>query len=310
MSTPQLVVSVPTPQQLDALGTPPQGVELLLWPVDGPAPRDHIDLVVLPYLATHAPLANLHGVTSRLVQSPAIGYDGIEPKLPQGCTFANGATVHETSTAEMAVTLALAAQRGVPDFVSAQAQGDWPARTVFRSSLADRRVVLLGYGGVGKAIADRLEPFEVDLHIVATREREQDGRRIRSMKALDELLPTADVVIVAVPLSAATTHLVDDAFLAALPDGALVVNVARGAVADTDALVAHARAQRIRLALDVVDPEPLPRDHPLWSIPGVLISPHAAAATDAMHPRMTALVRRQIDHMLQGEAPENVVIRT
>ncbi len=108
-----------------------------------------------------------------------------------------------------------------------------------------------------------------------------------------------------VPLSEATRGLLDDDALALLPDGALVVNVARGPVLDTEAVLRH--AGRLRFALDVTDPEPLPDGHPLWSAPEVLITPHVAGGTTAMLPRIAALVRAQLERMVTGGALVNVV---
>ena len=244
----------------------------------------------------------------RLVQSQSIGYDDVPDALPPGHVFANAACVHETSTAELTLALVLAAQRGIPDFVRAAAEGRWaPAR---HESLADRRVLLLGYGGVGRAIEARLAPFEVELVRVATRARDDAAGRIHAIDELPSLLPTADIVIVGVPLTDATTGLVDAAFLSALPDGALVVNIARGKVADTDAILAEASSGRLRFALDVTDPEPLPEGHPLFALPNVLISPHVGGASTAMMPRMARLVREQIERMLRGDEPLNVVLRS
>jgi phosphoglycerate dehydrogenase-like enzyme len=113
-----------------------------------------------------------------------------------------------------------------------------------------------------------------------------------------------------VPLNASTTRLVDGAFLAALPDGALVVNVARGPVADTEAILAEATSGRLRFALDVTDPEPLPDGHPLFAMPNVLVSPHVGGATSAMMPRMARLLRDQIERMARGDEPRNVVLRS
>ena len=177
-------------------------------------------------------------------------------------------------------------------------------------SLADRRVLLLGYGGVGRAIEARLAPFEVSLTRVAHHARDDESGRIHGIDELPALLPDAEIVIVGVPLTDATTGLVDDAFLSSLPDDALVVNIARGKVADTDAILAEATTGRLRFALDVTDPEPLPRRHPLLALPNVLISPHVGGATTAMMPRIARLVREQIERMLRGEEPLNVVLRT
>ncbi|QDZ16901.1 2-hydroxyacid dehydrogenase [Humibacter ginsenosidimutans] len=255
-----------------------------------------------------AVLSALAGVRTRLVQSQSIGYDGVVKVLPAGVVFANAASVHEASTAELTVALMLAAQRGIPDFVRAAEHGRWaPARY---ASLADRRVLIVGYGGVGKAVEARLAGFEVELTRVASRARDEDGVHVHGIDELPQLLPEADVVVIGTPLSDATRGLVDDAFLSALPDGALVVNIARGPVADTDAVLKHATEGRLRFALDVTDPEPLPDGHPLFALPNVLISPHVGGATSAMMPRMAKLLRRQIERMLAGEEPLNVVLRT
>jgi phosphoglycerate dehydrogenase-like enzyme len=114
--------------------------------------------------------------------------------------------------------------------------------------------------------------------------------------------------VVSVPLSEQTQQLVDAKFLAAMPDGALLVNVARGPVADTDALLAETSSGRLRAALDVTDPEPLPAGHPLWATPGVLITPHVGGASSAMFPRMVRLIKQQIGLMLDGKEPVNVVL--
>ena len=198
----------------------------------------------------------LAGVTTRLVQSQSIGYDDVAGVLPPGHVFANAVSVHETSTAELALALVLAAQRGIPDFVRAAEQGRWAPAV--HESLADRRVLLLGYGGVGRAIEARLALFEVSLTRVAHHARDDESGRIHGIDESPALLPDAEIVIVGVPLTDSTTGLVDDAFLSSLPDDALVVNIARGKVADTDAILAEATTGRLRFALDVTDPEPLP----------------------------------------------------
>lgn len=276
--------------------------------MDAAPPREHIDLVVPPYMALHRALPLLADLQTRLVQGQSIGYEGIAEMLPTGITFANAATVHETSTAELAVALTLAVQRHLDAFAVDGQSGTWAP--VFAQSLADRRVVLLGYGGVGKAVAARLAPFEAEIVPVASRARDEDGIHVHGIDELADLLPTADIVILSLPGGESTRHIIGEAELTALPDGALIVNVGRGPLIDTDALVRHASAGRIRAGLDVTDPEPLPQDHPLWNTPGVLISPHVGGASSAMHPRIAALVRRQIGHLLAGEEPENIVVRT
>jgi phosphoglycerate dehydrogenase-like enzyme len=301
-----LVVSVPTEELAADLGELPAGVELVVWPMDAAAPRPRFDMVVPPYMSMARVLERLEDVEVGLVQGQSIGYVGVADILPAGLTFANAASVHETSTAELAVGLAIAAQRHIDAFAVDTAGGRWAP--VFAQSLADRRVLLLGYGGVGKAVAARLAPFEVELIPVASRAREEDGVAVHGVDELPTLLPHAEIVVLTLPGGDATKNLVDDAFLSALPDGALVVNVGRGSLIDTDALVDHVGRGRIRAALDVTDPEPLPEGHALWSLPGVLITPHVGGASSAMRPRVAKLVRTQIERLVAGEPPLNVVL--
>lgn len=308
MSTgiPRLVVSVPSEELARALEPLPEGVELVVWAMDAPAPRDRFDMVVPPYMSMARVLERLRGIEVGLVQGQSIGYEGVADILPPGLVFANASSVHETSTAELALALTLAAQRQLPSFVVAQTQARWAP--VFADSLADRRVLVLGYGGVGKAVAARLAPFETTTTVVASRARVEDGVQVHGIDELSALLPEAEIVILTLPGGDSTRGIVDDAFLAALPDGALVVNVGRGSLVDTDALVDHVRHGRIRAALDVTDPEPLPEAHPLWSLPGVLIAPHVGGASSAMRPRIAKLVRTQVERLVAGEPPLNVVI--
>jgi phosphoglycerate dehydrogenase-like enzyme len=302
----RLTVTVPSADFAESLGDVPDGVDVIVWDMTDAPPRERLDIVVPPYMSVGRTLHHLEGVDVGLVQGQSIGYDGIEQRLPHGLVFANASSVHEASTSELALALTLAAQRHIPSFVRSQTEGRWAPE--FADSLADRRVLLLGYGGVGKAVAARLAPFEVHVTAVASRARDEDGVAVHGVDELPELLPSAEIVIATLPGGDATKHIVDDAFLSALPDGALVVNVGRGSLIDTDALVDHVRRGRIRAALDVTDPEPLPEGHPLWSLPGALIVPHVGGASSAMRPRMARLVRRQIDRMLAGEPPLNVVI--
>lgn len=308
MSSRPLIVSVPDAQLRDALGRLPKGVEIIEWDMNGPAPTSSIDIVVPPYMRPRSILQLLDGVTTRLVQSQVLGYDGVKEALPKGHVYANAATVHEASTAELTLALILASQRGIPDFVRAAEKGEWRPRPY--PSLADRSVLLVGYGGVGKAIEARLLPFETSVTRVASTERVDERGTIYAISALPELLSEADIVVIGVPLTPSTTHLVNDAFLSLMRDDSLLVNIARGRVADTDALLAHARSGRLRLALDVTDPEPLPEGHPLFALPNVLISPHVGGATNAMMPRMARLLHEQIERMQRGDEPLNVVVRS
>ncbi|WP_243229019.1 2-hydroxyacid dehydrogenase [Microbacterium sp. CIAB417] len=306
-----LVVTVPTDRLAADIAPVPDGVEVLIWDMQSPAPRERLDIVVPPYMNAGEALGALEGVEVGLVQGQMIGYESIIDILPEGQRFANAATVHETATGEQALALTLAAQRHIPEFVRSQDRGAW--ERLWSPGLADRRVLLLGFGGVGQAIAERLAGFEARLTVVARTARTVEHDRLGTVEvhAIDELpalLPDAEIVILGLPDTSDTRHLIDDAALSALPDGALVVNVGRGVLIDTDALVDHATRGRIRAALDVVDPEPLPAGHPLWTAPGVLIAPHVGGSSDAMHPRIARVVRTQIERLLAGEPPINVVL--
>lgn len=306
----ELVVSLPSAELRRAVGDV-DGVTFVDWDMQGDAPRERVDIVVPPYMYGPDPLRRLSGVDVRLVQWQSIGIDGVADALPVDVPFANAATVHETSTAELALALTLAAQRGIPRFVRDAATGTWRNESLL--SLADRKVLLVGYGGVSQAIEARLEGFEVSLTRVARSARQAENLAgaavpVHGIDELPALLAEVEVVIVAVPLTDDTRGLFDAEALAAMPDGALLVNVARGAVVDTGALVAELQAGRLRAAVDVTDPEPLPADHPLWSCENALISPHVGGASSAMVPRMARLVRRQIAHLQSGERPENIVL--
>ncbi|MGK0722400.1 2-hydroxyacid dehydrogenase [Leucobacter sp. W1478] len=306
-----LTVSLAADEGLaEAVGEVP-GVNFVTWNLDGPPPVPQLDLVVPPYWGGNRQLAKLAEAEVRLVQWQSIGFNGVEKYVPAGVPVANASTVHETSTAELALGLALAAQRGIPEFVRQGDVCEWQLRSF--PSLADRRVLIVGYGGVGKAIEARLAGFEVRVDRLArsTRvDRDASGNEVpvRGFDELHEALAGAEVVFLGVPLTAETTGLIDATALAAMPDGALLVNVARGPVVDTDALVAELTAGRLRAALDVTDPEPLPASHPLWKCPNLLVTPHVGGDSSAMLPRMAALIHRQIAHLQRGETPENLVL--
>jgi phosphoglycerate dehydrogenase-like enzyme len=303
-----LIVTVPNALVRATLGELPSNVEVVEWDMSGPAPFARANMVIPPYLESHEGLKNLEGLDVALVQGLSLGYDGVADVLPAHMTFANAASVHETSTAEMTLALILASQRAIPEFVRAAQAGTWSPS--WHQSLADRTVLLVGYGGVGRAIESRLLPFETTLVRLAHHERNDDRGRVYGRESLIELLPFADIVVVAVPLDENTHHLVDADFLARMPDGGLLVNVSRGAVADTSALIAEAQSGRLRLALDVTDPEPLPDGHPLFALENVLISPHVGGMSSAAIPRIARLVHQQIERMQRGEEPLNVVLRT
>jgi phosphoglycerate dehydrogenase-like enzyme len=272
---------------------------------EGPPPDfvGAVDFYVAPYSFSVASLELARTMESlQVLQLLTAGYEHVLPYVPDGVQLCNARGVHDSSTAELALTLMLSSLRGIPDFVRAQQHGDWVHADY--PALADKTVLILGYGSIGEAIERRLIPFEVNVIRVASRAR-PDG--VHGVDELPELLPQADVVVVITPLTPATRHLVDGPFLAAMRDGALLVNVSRGGVVDTDALLTELLRGRLRAALDVTDPEPLPSDHPLWTAPGVLISPHVGGNSSAFLPRAALLVRRQVAKFVAGEPVDNVV---
>ncbi|MFF9557206.1 2-hydroxyacid dehydrogenase [Streptomyces albus] len=314
------------------LSLPPESVEGLpdsltyrYWNGEEEFPADPADCAfyVVPYYqgaeVAVRPLPLMTGV--RVVQTLTAGIDHIAsaiPRLPTGTRVCNARGVHDASTAELAVALTLAALRDLPGSVRAQDRGAWLPG--FRPALADRTVLIVGYGAVGEAVERRLLPFEVAaVHRVARSARKAPLGEVRPLSEIGELLPLADVVILATPLTDETRGLVDAAFLARMKDGALLVNVARGGVVDTGALIAETGTPasapgaedgvpgRLRAALDVTDPEPLPEDHPLWRIPGVLITPHLGGITSAFHPRAARLLAEQLRRWAAGEELVNTM---
>jgi phosphoglycerate dehydrogenase-like enzyme len=237
----------------------------------------------------------------QLVQLLSAGAEKFLGRLPEGVLLCNARGAHTPATAEWAMAAILAAQRGIPFFVREQAAGRWSFTT--HSSLVGARVLIVGAGDIGQTIGRMLAGFDVELTYVARTAREG----VLSTADLPQLLPDADVVILIVPVTPETIGMVDAAFLAAMPDGALLVNAARGRIVDTDALLAELTAGRLRAVLDVTDPEPLPAGHPLWSAPGVLITPHVGGEVPQTGVRAAATAVDQIARVLAGEALANVV---
>ena len=253
----------------------------------------------------------------RLIQALSSGVDWFIADAPDHVTVCNGSGIHDVSVAEWVLTVLLALQRRIPDFLDLQRRGAWdPDVNDFTSrrqsplgpieDLSGKSVLIVGYGSIGRSVASRLRPFGVRIVCVARRARPG----VDDPSALPKHLPNADIVILLVPLSPSTERIVDSRFLARMKPGALLINASRGGLVDTDALVTALRERRVRAALDVTDPEPLPHDHPLWTAPGVLITPHVAGAVSCWQPRAYRFAGQQIRRYLYGRALLNTLERT
>jgi phosphoglycerate dehydrogenase-like enzyme len=275
----------------------PAGLDVDVYDGGQPTvPVDDVEFYVLPYMAGPEPgrlIARLPAL--KVVQTLTAGVDDVRPLVPDGVTLCNARGVHDASTAELALALLLASQRGIPDFVRDAGDGRWAGGR--RESLADRTVLVVGHGSVGQAVEARLTPFECTVRRVARLAR--DG--VSGFGELPDLLPEADVVVLTVPYTAETRGMVDAAFLGAMKDGALLVNVARGPVVDTAALVAETSSGRLRAALDVTDPEPLPRDHALLKLDNVIITPHLGSATEETRRKMAEMSVANLFAALEGK---------
>jgi phosphoglycerate dehydrogenase-like enzyme len=291
------------------LGAIPAGVDLDFYLADGdalPGTIAEVAFYVLPYMRGVAVLDKAADMPKlQVVQTLTAGYDEFLPWLPAAATLCNAPGLHDTSTAELAVALALASGRHLDSYARAQNTGAW--RQIWGRSLADQRVLIIGYGHIGQAIERRLQGFEVASITRVARHARLGPPQVHPVDDLHRLLPRADVTFLIAPYTPETEHLIGARELTMLPDQALLVNVARGKLVDTNALLAELSTGRIRAALDVTDPEPLPADHPLWRQPGVLISPHVGGASSAFGPRADRLIASQLARFAAGEPLAHVV---
>ncbi len=239
----------------------------------------------------------------RILQVLNAGYDDALAYLRPEITLCNGRGIHDASTAELAVGLTIASLRGFPEFVRNQVEGKW-SHARYRS-LNDRKIGIVGFGSIGQRIARNLSGFDVE--VLGFSKSGRDGSI--KMEFFDSYLPSLDVVILILPLTDESRGLFEARRLALMKDGALLVNVARGAIVVTADLITELNSGRITAALDVTDPEPLPPGHPLWSAKGLLISPHVGGNSSAFEPRARKLVESQLARLAKGIALENIVVQ-
>lgn len=296
-------VLVPTDLGIETLSGTPE-LDAVRYEVGEPWPTEHLDapVVVVGFERAaevgprFADLAQL-----KLIQTLNAGYEQWLPHVPAGVRLSNGRGAHGGSSAEWVVAALLAIYRDLFLFNDQQRQGVWRGRDT--DTLIGKRVIVLGAGDLGVNLAARLAPF--DTHVTLVGRSARAG--VVAIANVDTLLPTADVVVAMLPNDASTYHLIDAAFLRKLRDGAVVVNAGRGGAVDTDALVAELNSGRLRAALDVTEPEPLPPGHPLWSAPGLLLTPHVAGSTTGGWERAWVIAREQVTAFASGDRPPNLV---
>lgn len=308
-----ITVSVPSIEAAQALGDLGEDVEVVVWDphLEDPAPevRDRVTLACIEHKTggrrVYGRLATCPHL--RVIQIPSAGYEHAVPFVPAGVRLANARGVHDTRTAEMALLLTLASLRQLPRFLDAQRRQTWDP-FYYAPSLADKKVLVVGYGSIGSAIGARMRACEAIVEGVArTARTAPDGTVVHATSDLPDILGGFDVVVLVTPHDETTDKLADARFLAAMKDGALLVNVGRGRVVDTDALLAEVQGGRLLAALDVTDPEPLPDGHPLWSAPGVIVVPHVAGFEVLTNRRYTDLVKRQVESLRSGGEGVNIV---
>jgi phosphoglycerate dehydrogenase-like enzyme len=260
----------------------------------------------------------------KLVLSLMAGTEWIPRTVGPGVTICNARGAHNVSTAEWTVSSILAMLKYFPFYLEVQRAGQWKKRfeasanyaaisgdkrplypPVMLEELTGKRVLMVGYGAIGQEIERMLEPFHVELVRVARSPRTEP--EVHAVSELDSLLPRAQVMVLILPATPESIRLIGAKQLALLPQGALLVNAARGPIVDTDALVEALNAGRIRAALDVTDPEPLPDGHPLWKCPNLLLTPHVAGSTPQFAPRAVQTAAEELRRYIAGEPLHNAV---
>lgn len=279
-----------------------EGLDVVAWDGTGSPPREDIAFWVPGYVVGRG--AEDIGEVVRAL--PSLRYvqllsAGVEPwpgLLPDDVTLCAGKGVHGGSTAELAVALVLSLVRDLPAYADQQARREW--RRHPPDTIAGKHALVLGAGDIGSRVAATLETLDARVSLAAR-------TRHLSLEDAHALLPDVDLLVVALPLTDDTAGLVDASWLSRLPDGAIVVNVARGPIVDLAALTDEVGAGRLRAALDVTDPEPLPADHPLWSLPGALVTPHVGGGASGWQTRASDLVNDQLRRVLAGDRLRHVV---
>src|SRR5580692_7801006 len=318
-----LRVGYPVTLAPELLSDFPPDVELVPLS-DSPGPEVDVEVWIPDPYPTRAMRTwpKLRGV--RLVLSLMAGTEWIPSTVGAHVTICNARGAHNTSTAEWTVASILAMLKYFPFFLDVQHSGKWKRRfeasahyasitgdtrplypPVMLEELTGKTVLLVGYGSIGKDIERMLAPFSVDLLRVARTARTDP--QVHAVSELDSLLPRSQVVILILPATSESYRLIGARQFALMPQGALLVNAARGPIVDTDALVEALHRGRIRAALDVTDPEPVPDGHPLWSCPNLLLTPHIGGSSPQFAPRALRIAAAELRRYMAGEPLQNVV---
>jgi phosphoglycerate dehydrogenase-like enzyme len=304
MTSSTIKVWLPAPGSAELMGGLPDGIAADVWTGGEqlPGSTDEVEVVVLPFGVADAQMRDLAKLPRlRLIQLLSAGAERAIPFVPPGVTLANARGAHDPAVAEWIMAVILAQVRHLPKYMAAQQAERWEHDAA--RPLGGQTILIVGYGSIGEATERMLVPMDVRIERIARTAREG----VSSMDDLPAMLPNADIVLLLVPVTPATTKMVDEAFLAHMKDGALLVNAARGSIVDTDALLKELTAGRLLAALDVTDPEPLPPGHPLWDAPGLLLTPHVGGATTDAMERALAVAKDQLARYAAGQPLINVV---
>lgn len=297
------VVLLPDGALVDELGPIPDGVELRSLPLSGPLP-DGLDQVDVAVSSVDTRLQDREAIPRMtrlaLLQSLHAGVEPLLPLVPPGATLCNASGVHDGPVAEWVVATTLALRRRLPELADSQRAGRWDAGGG-GDDLDGARILIVGMGSIGRRAASMFEAFGASVTGVARTAR----GGVAGVESLPGLIPTADVVVLLVPLTADTAGMVDARFLDSMRDGAALINAARGALVEVEPFLDALRSGRLRAAVDVTDPEPLPDGHPLWSAPGLLITPHVAGSVPRWRARAYRFVGHQLRRFVAGEPLEN-----
>lgn len=287
----------------EAIEPLPDGVDLHMVPRKGPLPTEFFEAEFLvPPFGSRRVLEALSRMPElRVIQANSSGVDWLLPSVPPGVTVCNAQGTRDVAVAEWVLTAILAMTKDLAHWRDRREAEAWEPRLL--EELSGARVLLVGYGSIGRAVEERLLPFGPAVERIARRPRPG----VLGADRLEEQVALADIVVLLLPASPATEGLFDGAMLGRMKPGALLVNAGRGTLVDTDVLVDAVSAGRLRAALDVTDPEPLPAGHPLWQLPGVLLTPHLAGDSLAAERRVYRLIREQIERYVRGEPLVNVV---